>query len=571
MASGRWSWRSVFVPLLLGGALDVAVASDVPAASNVCPAVAEHKIVFMGSSVCFGATASPVGGTFSFYQSYGAALRGYAFDHAVALNGRFKQGLGANWDVSNISVGGNSTPNVLARWTKDLLPQCGRYVVYGLSLANEGIMTNPSAFDQFKTNMAKLIQDARGSGMVPLVVNNYANNDYTPALYSKIQSMNLLIHQWDVPTINVMGAIDDGAGHWAPGYFTSAGHPNDQGYAEMAASFVPSLFDALQAGTPRPQKQTTSFATLNSGDQVEFHPEAGLHSFTVIVDIRTASPGPLLGYKDGAAAGGVFIDPTGVLVYQTSKTGKTFKGQVPVNDGAWHTVAFTHYVSMSKTILYVDAVKQIEVSADGIHSDEFSLGGPNARGAVDFRNLLFYRAGMTQVELNAIKSGAFLQSSLEIYAPLDGQGKILAAAIANLAQSTNLLSARSVGAGGPMGSGGVSDAGDAGDVGGAGGAGGEPGAAGAAGVAGGPGTGGATNPAGDAEATAGSAGAGADAAVDLSAGGSNASSGLDIGCGCSLPGSQSVPFGAFASGALVALTGILAQSRRRRRKPRATK
>ena len=159
---------------------------------------------------------------------------------------------------------------------------------------------------------------------------------------------------------------------------------------------------------------------------------------------------------------------------------------------------------------------------------------------------------MTQVEMSAIASGSFLQSSMEIYAPLDGQGKTLSDAVVNFAQSKNLLTASSSGVGGAGGTtidGGASNAGGAATAGGAGA----------------PGTAGATNAAGGAGATAGSASASAGAAVDVSAGASNSLSGSASGCSCSLLRSQSLPAGgAYAPAALLALAGTFARSRRRR-------
>jgi len=409
------------------------------AQNSVCPVPVENKIIYMGSSVCLGYNATNMGGPFDFYQSFDFVHKGYAFDYAVLEHDRFTQGKGGDWKFSNISIGGNNTPLIMARWKKDLLPQCGRYVVYGLSLANEGIMTTPGAFDQFKTNMTKLIQDARDSGMIPLVTNNYANNDFTPAIYAKIIAMDLLIHEWNVPSINILGSLDDGAGHWAPGFFSDAGHPNDKGYQEMVAAFVPSLFDALKDGKPRPQKKSIGFVKLKTGSSVSFVPEAGLRSFTVILDVRTSATGSLLEYKQGAATGGLLLDATGVLAYQSAKTGIKTKGSSKVNDGAWHTLAFTHYAATAKTILYVDAVKQAGPLVDSINPADFKLGGAKGPDTAEFRNLLFYRSGMTQVEMDAIHTGSFLQSSLEIYAPLEGQGKTLEASIANTAQSKNVL------------------------------------------------------------------------------------------------------------------------------------
>lgn len=423
------------------GSLVLSSASTAFTQNAVCPVPIENKIVFMGSSVCLGAAASNAGGPYDYYQSFDYNYRGYAFDYATLVNERFKQGKGGNWKFSNISVGGNNTSLLMNRWKKDLLPQCARYVVYGLSMANEGILTNPAAYDQFKTNMEKIIRETRDSGMVPMVVNNYANNEFTPEIYSKIKAMDLLIHGWDMPTINVLGSLDDGAGHWAPGHFSDGGHPNDKGYQEMAASIVPSLFDALKEGKPRPQRTSVGFVKLKTGDKLGFQPENGLRSFTLIVDIRTHSTGTVLEYKDGLKTGGLGIDSTGVLVYRSGPTGLKTKGKTSVNDGAWHTIALTHYAAIAKTFLYVDAVKQDGIAGETIHPTEFAFGGATGPDSADIRNLLFYRSGMTQTEMDAIKSGSFLQSSLEIYVPLEAQGKTPSQSIANLAQSRNVITA----------------------------------------------------------------------------------------------------------------------------------
>ena len=98
--------------------------------------------------------------------------------------------------------------------------------------------------------------------MVPVVANCYTRNDYTPEDYGFIKEMNLLLHAWAVPTVNLLGAVDDGQGHWAAGYFDDALHPNDRGHAELAHAWVPSLFDALRAGKPLPHAHPTAGVRL---------------------------------------------------------------------------------------------------------------------------------------------------------------------------------------------------------------------------------------------------------------------------------------------------------------------
>jgi hypothetical protein len=88
----------------------------------------------------------------------------------------------------------------------------------------------------------------------------------------------------------------------------------------------------------------------------------------------------------------------------------------------------------------VDAVKQaVTAAVSFLNPTDFKLGSARTLDSAGFRNLCFYRAGMTAEEMTAIHSGTLLQSSLEIYAPLEGTGAVTAASIANHAQSKNVL------------------------------------------------------------------------------------------------------------------------------------
>src|SRR3546814_2432172 len=73
--------------------------------------------------------------------------------------------------------------------------------------------------DQCERNMQTLIRKARSDGYTPVVTNCYARNDFTPEDYQFIKEMNLKIHQWNVPSINLLGAIDDLSGHWMDGFW----------------------------------------------------------------------------------------------------------------------------------------------------------------------------------------------------------------------------------------------------------------------------------------------------------------------------------------------------------------
>ena len=386
-------------------------------------APAELKMVFFGSSVPFGQGAT--------------GKYGYANRYAALLAKRGAAGQGAPWTMANISVPGDNTVKVLKRWDRDLLPQQGRYVVYALALGNEGIHGGGQpVFDQFVANMQVLIRQARAQGLVPVVTNSYTRNDYTAQDYAYIKRLNLLLQGWAVPTINLLGAVDDGTGHWAAGYWDDALHPNDLGHAELMHALVPSLFDALRVGKPLPHRQPTAGVRLSRTGELRFVPEALVHPFTQVISFRATGRGDLLLLQDSTHTGSLRIGRGGRLTYASALAGH-LTTTASVADGQWHQVVLTHYFARGETILYVDN-SRVGSLPERLRTRQLTLGGRKAPADGQFRNWLFYRAGMNADEAHALAADSLLRSSLELYAPLDGR-QANPDSLTNLAQSTNIL------------------------------------------------------------------------------------------------------------------------------------
>jgi lysophospholipase L1-like esterase len=381
------------------------------------------RIAIMGSSVPSGTGATN--------------NQGYAQLYAQLLTARANRGVGQTWNVSNISVPGNNTISVLNRWNNDLLPLCGKYVVYALSLGNEGITTGGQAtFDQFKNNMQLLVNKARQQGIEPIITNCYPREDYTATEYNYIKQMNLLIHSWNVASVNLLGALDNGAGRWATGYKSDDLHPNDAGHLEFEYAIVPSLFDALKAGKTQPYKIDGTSLPLSpaSGYKLQIKPEEVLHSFTLSYDIQTSSTGPVAELSTVAGQNKLVINGSGKMDY-SSAASTGIAGSTVLTDNQWHKVTLTHYYAMGKTFLYIDKVLQGSI-AEKMVTTNFDVNGSNAPAA-NYRTLLLYRSGMAAEEINAMVDNNLLKSSLEIYSPLDGANVFSADPIVNLAQSTN--------------------------------------------------------------------------------------------------------------------------------------
>lgn len=367
----------------------------------------EHRISVFGSSVANGQGAK--------------GNHGYAYQYGQLLQSRYEEGTSAQpFHTSGVAIGGNTTKHLLARYD-EMTHDFGRYVVIGLSMANEGLSRTAdkeSVYSQFSTNMQTLISMIRADGKVPVVTNNYANNDYTATEYAYIQRINHDIQLWNVPSINLLGAIDRGDGHWADGYFDDNWHPNTIGHEEMSYAFPPSLFDALAAGKPLPERQECDGITLFDGAAISYVPESTCHSFTISVRAATDSAANILKIKteQNAEAATVAIDSSGHLEY-TSPDGSTrLISSGTYNDSNYHYFTLTHYYASGRTQLYADD-KLIGSADEGGGLSSFYIGGEASIEPIHVGEVFVWRSGMNQSEISSLCAGEMLKSSLEVYTP----------------------------------------------------------------------------------------------------------------------------------------------------------
>ena len=377
----------------------------------------ENRITVMGSSVPYGQGAT--------------SKHGYIWMYEDVLKAR----TGNSFYISNLSVSGNNTTTLGERFDEETVDG-GKNLIVALSLGNEGLAdattsaAMESLYNQWENrvmlNADSFVATARAEGKNVVVTGNYANNNYNADHYSWIRKINLDIQQWDVPSVNLMGAIDDGTGKWMTGYYDDALHPNDAGHQEMAYAMVPSLFDALKAGKAQPTRNTTGSYSLSGRQVIAVAPEGRIHPFTIAFSVKTATAGSILTFFDGETAKTVNVTDAGVLSYGT------VTGTTSVKDNAWHLVTLTHFYARGETLLYVDGVLQGSVS-EKVGTTAFYVGYAAADVSASWKEVFLWRSGMNADEIAALSDGKMLKSSLEFYAPLAGS-------LDNLAQSTATLS-----------------------------------------------------------------------------------------------------------------------------------
>lgn len=385
----------------------------------------EYRISAFGSSVCNGQGAS--------------GNKGYAYLYGQQLQERYNSNVTENpFYVSGISIGGNTTQNLLDRYA-EMTRDHARYVIIGLSMGNEGIHESGNkqqTLNQFSTNMQTLIRKMKADGKIPVVMNNYTRGDFTAEDYSYIKKMNLLIHEWDVSSVNTLGAIDDGAGHWASGYQQDNAHPTTNGHKEFFYAMPPSLFDAIASGKAQPKRNMQLEMTLTDGAAITFQGEEMVHPFTISVRIKGGQAGNIFSYllRSGSRKASVSVDTEGHVVY-TNTTNKTLTSEQTLSDDLWHTVTLTHYYAQGRTLLYVDTNEVGELRERINSIGQVTVGSADDTSvARQLAEIFYYRAAFSPDEVQKLVTGGMLKSSLEIYVPTAGADQL-----DNLAMSLNTV------------------------------------------------------------------------------------------------------------------------------------
>lgn len=391
-----------------------------------------HRVSVFGSSVANGQGATD--------------FQGYAYLYGKQLNDRYTNGLSENpFHTSGVSIGGNTTKNLLNRYD-DVIHDFGHYVMIGLSLGNEGIhgsANQEAVFNQFRDNMLTLIEKLRADGKEPVVVNNYTRGDYDIMDYIYVKAMNMLIHQWDVPSVNVLGAIDDGMGRWSTGYIQDNAHPNTSGHVQFMQAIVPSLFDALIQGKQLPERvESDDYMTLANGAGLKFTPEGKLNAFTADLRLRGAGQGTVMKFVTGfrGAEAKLAVNAEGKIVY-TPASGTALATDGTLSDTDWTHLTFTHYYAQGMTYIYADG-RLLGSVKETLLPGEFTIGDPMATREV--AELSFWRSGMNADEIQAHVDGKMMKSSLEIYSPCSVAAAYAdtdsdATLLPNLAQSLNAV------------------------------------------------------------------------------------------------------------------------------------
>jgi hypothetical protein len=356
------------------------------------------------------------------------------------------------WAVVNVSRDGDNTVTIMPRYKNQLLPEKAKYVILGLSLGNEGIYsesetTRNRIFERYRSGMLRLIEMCRQDGMIPFVTNCYARNDFELSHYEATKKMNLIINTWDVPSMNTLGTIDNGKGNWLEGFWHDKYHPNVQGHKEMFYAFVPSIFDAMEAGKKTPYKiRSSRYLQIKdeiSNQPLTYIPDDTIHSFAISLLVKNPTNGTLATIEGADNTCGITFN-NNKIEYKAAN-GTTLSGDTTQTNKGWIYIVISHQWASGKTVLFVNG-QLAGTAKENLNFYKFILGGtgdvnkiPETAKEANFKDLLIYRSALNIDEAKALYYDQLLQSSLEIYAPLDDSVYKSGSTVNNYAQSLSRL------------------------------------------------------------------------------------------------------------------------------------
>ena len=391
------------------------------------------RIVVFGSSVAYGTGATNNQGW------------GYKLGEYVTANG---------WTFNNVSIGGNTTVDLINRFYTDLVPLQPDVVIIGLSLANEGILNSTGkegVFDQYIGNICRLVDMCRQQCFKVVVGGTYPNNSYTSVEYNYIKQADKFLQSSQIPYINFLGSVDDGTGKWRSGMFSDGGHPNDVGHTAMYRSIPLTLFDRLSyVDQPFYFTYPISSYIVMTGDSTTAAPirytvgSEPIGSWTIMCNVAmvrgSASGVALFSVYNGTGGPLRIRAPDGVWECLTNTL--LVQSTVRPDDGLVHQIALTYNYYTDTCTLYVDGVNYGSSSTSGwganiTHFDflgRVDSVGFNANG-MQISNLAVYKVALNGNQIAECYRGMYPKSSLEIFSPCTDTALSVGNSLLNVAYS----------------------------------------------------------------------------------------------------------------------------------------
>jgi lysophospholipase L1-like esterase len=359
-----------------------------------------HRIVILGSSTAAGAGAS------SYSQSWAGRL-------AEALSA-------SGFTVINRSLSGTNTATSLSRFEKDVASLFPGYVMLATSIINELVLQlRDDARQTYLQNTTALIREVDRIGAVPIVVGPFPNNAFNQPM------RQLMLRIYDdfaaagVVMWNFMGACDDGAGRWLPGFSEDGLHPTNAGHRAMFESIPVGFFRRAAGASHIPSAWRASglawrYCCVGSAPPLLIAPRDPFPSWTL--SLWVGSPA----VDDNAL---LTAGPFEIMVRAGSLTvmqgGQSATGALKADVSSVVHLALAANRPRGVLTVWMNGEQVLDWPNVDTTAETFRLASEHTRPGTEYRDLNLYRAPLAGEDIRLLAAGKTPPASLEVALPLN--------------------------------------------------------------------------------------------------------------------------------------------------------
>ena len=201
------------------------------------------RISVIGSNVSFG--------------NEGTYNNGFIQNLATILSGSPRY-----YSISNASIEGNTTTEMIVRFHKDILPTDPDIVIICISLSEQGLQSASSGvakkaiYDWYIKDIIQLAAMVRQIGAEPVIMGEIPNNNYTVEDYGYVKQAISLFEASDFHYVNTLACLDDFSGGYVNSVLHGSEHtdkewPSTDGHGVILSSIPLELFDKVLFGNDK--------------------------------------------------------------------------------------------------------------------------------------------------------------------------------------------------------------------------------------------------------------------------------------------------------------------------------
>lgn len=372
------------------------------------------------------------------------------------------------YTVSNASVEGNTTTEMIVRFHKDILPTDPDIVIICISLSEQGIQSASSGaakkaiYDWYIKDVIQLATMVRQIGAEPVIMGEIPNNNYDGEDYGYVRQAIDFFEASDFHYVNTLACLDAFSGLYQSSALHGVNHtdrqwPSSSGHGYILSSIPLELFDSILAGNDKyiydPQVENKYvIGTGTSGLVAQYSSAssgygASKECLTLMLDVRIpegitrgktilsmsdteSSPTSFISLRDNGTNFEVLDGSNAVII--TAPLGYTDYGKYLTN-----SICITIHSNTNSVRLYVNGSYENEASLAVPSISGIFFGGKpdvftnNAVG-YEISNIRLWRTMLHPEQINAAYTGNLPKGNLSLYSPaiLNGSSRLI-----NLAKS----------------------------------------------------------------------------------------------------------------------------------------